>query len=196
MEKNFETLISSFIKNQVGISDHFLSPELSAHLKENMLVLERQQLMWSAGTGNAEKHVHDKEVRSDSIYWLDKSHENKHENEFFDLIEDFIRYLNHSCYAGIKGYEFHYSLYENGSFYKKHLDQFSNNSGRKYSLISYLNSEWQQGDGGELLIHHAGNEQSIDPTNGRTVFFKSDELEHEVLVTNERRMSVTGWLKG
>jgi SM-20-related protein len=27
------------------------------------------------------------------------------------------------------------------------------------------------------------------------VFFKSDELLHEVLLTNERRMSVTGWLK-
>ena len=28
-----------------------------------------------------------------------------------------------------------------------------------------------------------------------TVFFKSEELEHEVLVTQERRMSVTGRLK-
>ena len=35
----------------------------------------------------------------------------------------------------------------------------------------------------------------IGTTQGKTVFFKSSVLAHEVLVTNQRRMSVTGWLK-
>ena len=30
---------------------------------------------------------------------------------------------------------------------------------------------------------------------GKSVFFKSNELEHEVLVTYLPRMSITGWLK-
>lgn len=195
MEKDFETLIAGFIENKVGISNHFLSDDLASHLKVNLLKLYDEKLLLVAGTGNAEKLNHNSAVRSDSIYWLDRKHENQYENEFFDQIEDFIKYLNRSCYTGITGYEFHYSLYEKGSFYKKHLDQFQNNSSRQYSLISYLNADWVEGDGGQLMIHQPNNNQTISPTQGKTVFFKSNELLHEVLVTQQRRMSITGWLK-
>jgi SM-20-related protein len=195
MEKDFEVLIAGFIKDRVGVSEHFLSDYLANHLKQNILTLIKQKLLLAAGTGNAEKISHNSEIRSDSIYWLDRKHENKFENEFFDQIDDFIKYLNKSCYAGITGYEFHYSLYETGSFYKQHLDQFKNNSNRQYSMISYLNSNWKELDGGQLLIHQETGDQKISPTKGKTVLFKSNELLHEVLVTNKRRMSVTGWLK-
>ena len=97
--------------------------------------------------------------------------------------------------ADIRNYEFHYSLYEAGDFYKKHLDQFKDNSIRQFSMISYLNPNWQAQDGGELQIYQTDANQTIAPTQGKTVFFRSNELEHEVLVTNERRLSVTGWLK-
>jgi SM-20-related protein len=195
MENSFETLIASYIENKVGISEHFLSDELANHLKENLLSLNDNNQLLAAGTGNDNKLVHNAKVRSDTIYWLDKKHNNIHENAFFVQVEAFILYLNQSCFAGITGYEFHYSLYEKGSFYKKHLDQFQDNSNRQFSMISYLNSNWQTQDGGELLIHQTNNNQTISPTQGKTVFFKSNELEHEVLETNERRMSVTGWLK-
>ena len=33
--------------------------------------------------------------------------------------------------------------------------------------------------------HKTNNNQTISPTQGKTVFFKSNELEHEVLETNE-----------
>jgi SM-20-related protein len=62
-------------------------------------------------------------------------------------------------------------------------------------MISYLNSNWKELDGGQLLIHQETGDQKISPTQGKTVLFKSNELLHEVLVTNKRRMSVTGWLK-
>ena len=194
MEKDFETLIAGFIETKVGISEHFLSDTLANHLKENLLSLLQQKLLFAAGTGNNEKLSHNSAVRSDSIYWLDRKHENEYENEFFDHIDDFVKYLNKSCYTGITGYEFHYSLYETGSFYKKHIDQFQSNASRKYSMISYLNNNWADVDGGELLIHQSMRNQSIPPTQGKTVFFKSNELEHEVLITNQRRMSITGWL--
>ena len=195
MENSFETLIASYIENKVGISQHFLSDELANHLKENLLSLHNENKLLTAGTGNADKLIHNTAIRNDVIYWLDKKNNNAHENAFFVQIEAFIEYLNISCYAGITGYEFHYSLYETGSFYRKHLDQFQDNSSRQFSMISYLNANWQENDGGELLIHQLDNDQKISPTQGKTVFFKSNELVHEVLVTNERRMSVTGWLK-
>ena len=72
-----------------------------------------------------------------------------------------------------QGYEFHYALYETGSFYKKHMDQFRNNDSRKYSMIMYLNEGWQDGDGGELNIHHEDWVQNISPVNGKSVFLKA-----------------------
>lgn len=195
MENNFETLIESFIKDNVGIDEHFISNNLSQHLKQNLLTLLDQNQLMAAGTGNNNELNHNTDVRSDLIYWLDRKHENEYENDFFDQIDDFVKYLNRSCFAGITGYEFHYSLYEIGSFYQKHLDQFKNNTNRKYSMISYLNEDWQEKDGGELLIYQNYNNKKINPTQGKTVFFKSNELQHEVLVTQKRRMSVTGWLK-
>ena len=101
MEHDFESLISGFIKDNIGISKDFLSIELSNHLKQNLQALMKQNLMKAAGTGNSEIISHDKAVRSDSIYWLDRKHNNEYENEFFDQIDDFIKYLNRSCFAGI-----------------------------------------------------------------------------------------------
>lgn len=195
MLKIFNTLIDSFIAEKVGIAEGFLNSSLANHLKENIIELYSSKQLLTAGIGNQKLVDHDKLIRNDKTYWLDRKHNNKHENDFFNLMDSFVKYLNETCYTGITGYEFHYTLYEKGSFYLKHLDQFRNNDNRKYSMILYLNSEWQDGDGGELCIHHENHLQHIAPKNGRSVFFKSDELLHEVLINNQPRMSITGWLK-
>ena len=194
LEKIFNTLVNSFIENKVGIAENFLSESLSLHLKENLTTLYAERLLKVAGTGNTNVK-HDNQFRSDIIYWLDRGHNNVHENSFFDLMDNFVNFLNETCYTGITGYEFHYTLYEKGSFYKKHLDQFRSNDSRQYSMIMYLNNEWKENDGGELRIHHENRIENISPLNGKSVFFKSSELEHEVLISNKPRMSITGWLK-
>jgi SM-20-related protein len=195
LEKIFNTLINSFIENKIGIAEDFLSKALSLQLKANLQTLYGDKLMLAAGTGATATVSYDQLFRSDIIYWLDREHNNAHENTFFDLMDTFIIFLNETCYTGITGYEFHYALYEKGSFYKKHLDQFKSSDSRKFSMIMYLNSEWTEGDGGELCIHHQDHIENISPISGKTVFFKSSELEHEVLLSNKPRMSITGWLK-
>ena len=191
----FDGLIDSFIADKVGLANHFLSIPLAAHLKENLIALYTDQQLLAAGIGNNALLSHDKLIRSDKIYWLDREHNDLHENSFFDLMDRFVSYLNSTCFTGITGYEFHYALYEKGSFYKKHFDQFRNNKSRAYSMIMYLNTNWQDADGGELCIYHSGHLQTITPLNGKCVFFKSSELEHEVLLTHQPRLSITGWLK-
>jgi len=191
----FNQLINSYIENKVGLSTQFLSDELIGHLKSNVAQLAISNNLKEAGTSNG-SIVINKEVRSDQIFWLDKSHENEFENQFLVMIDAFVLHLNSTCYTGITGYEFHYALYDSGSFYSKHLDQFKSNDSRQYSMIFYLNQDWQIGDGGELCIHHQDNSiQHIAPMAGTSVFFKSSELLHEVLLTNKPRMSITGWLK-
>ena len=195
MNAVFDVLINSFIDNKVGIADDFLSKPLAALLKENLIALYADKQMLAAGIGNNTALQHDKLIRSDRIYWLDRSHDNPSEIAFFELMDSFVSYLNSTCYTGITGYEFHYALYEKGSFYKKHLDQFKNNTSRAFSMIMYLNVDWQEKDGGELCIYHSDHQQLIAPINGTCVFFKSSELEHEVLMTHQPRLSITGWLK-
>lgn len=195
MNASFETLITSYINDKVGIAEDFLSVDLCHNLRSNLLSFNDEHLLLQAGVGNDGKMIHDKLIRSDSIYWLDKQHNNAFEAEFFDTMDEFVAYLNENCFTNIRSYEFHYSLYEAGSFYRSHLDQFEDDTKRQFSMMNYLNADWQPKDGGELLIHHNHHNQTIAPTQGKTVFFKSDELLHEVLPTNERRMSVTGWLK-
>lgn len=194
MQHIFESLINNFIEEKVGIAENFLSPSLTANLKTNLENLYAGNQLRLAGTGNTIVD-HDKLFRSDIIHWLDKKNDNEFEKSFFKVMDEFIIYLNESCYAGIREYEFHYTLYPAGSFYKRHLDQFKNNDSRKYSMIIYLNVDWKLEDGGQLCIYHEDYEQNIAPTNGKIVFFKSGELEHEVLITNKPRMSITGWLK-
>ncbi len=193
MKTPFDNLINSFIDHKVGISDDFLSPSLASHLKENLEALYTADNFHSAGTGN-DTITQNKLFRSDCIYWLDRKHTNLHEIAFFELMDEFVDYLNSTCYTGITGYEFHYTLYEKDSFYKKHVDQFRNNESRQYSMVMYLNDDWKEGDGGELCIHHTDHLQMISPVNRKSVFFKSSEMEHEVLLTHLPRMSITGWL--
>lgn len=195
MQENFNLLINSFIDFNVGIGEDFLKPELSNQLRINLKRLFDTDKMLFAGTGTEHLIQEHNIIRGDVIYWLDRSHHDQSENAFLDIIDLFVLHLNETCFTGIKSYEFHYALYNEGSFYKKHLDQFRNNDSRAYTMIIYLNEHWQQADGGELRIHHIDSMQLIAPENGRCVFFKSNELLHEVLLTHQPRMSITGWLK-
>jgi len=195
LQKIFDILINSFIEKKVGIADNFLNTALATSLKDNLIALYDNNQMLSAGTGNVDAISFDKSVRSDKIFWLDRRHNDKSENDFFDLMDEFVSYLNSTCYTGITGYEFHYAMYEKGTFYKKHMDRFRSDSSRLFSMIMYLNEDWEQSDGGELCIHHADHLQNISPNKGKSIFFKSNELLHEVLVTQKPRMSITGWLK-
>jgi SM-20-related protein len=195
MQASFDLLIESYIANKIGIANQFLNLQLAANLKQNIVQLLHDNKLKNAGTGNENLILINNNNRSDKIYWLDKSHNDTFENQFFALMDELVLYLNRTCYTGITGYEFHYSCYPVGSFYTKHTDQFKTNQSRQYSLIIYLNENWQQADGGELCIYQNNVAQHIAPKSGKAVFFKSNKLLHEVLITNQIRWSITGWFK-
>ncbi|MDP4262548.1 MAG: 2OG-Fe(II) oxygenase [Bacteroidota bacterium] len=195
MDKQFDLLIDSYLDQKVGIDPCFLNERLSNGLQQNILQLQQDALMTTAGTGKEDIKDPGQKIRGDKIYWMDKSHDNVYEQEFLQLAEDFIDHLNQTCYTGINSYEFHYALYEEGSFYQRHRDQFKNDSNRKYSLINYLNKNWLEEDGGLLWVYQHEKVQKILPQSRTAVFFKSDEMEHEVTMANRARMSITGWLK-
>ena len=195
MNEQFDVLIDSYLADNIGIAPTFLTEKLATGLQQNIIQLQQNELMTAAGIGNEEVKDANQKMRGDKIYWMDKKHDNIFENEFLQHVENFIDHLNRTCYTGINAYEFHYAVYEEGSFYKRHKDQFKNNSNRKYSLISYLNKDWLDDDGGQLQVYQHDLMQKIQPHSQTAVLFKSDETEHEVIIANRSRMSITGWLK-
>ena len=195
MQKVFDALIDGYLLDKVGISENFLGLALSENLKTNLLELFEKKKLISAKTGIGNETNFNALVRSDKIFWLDRIHENAHENAFFDIMDASVLFLNQTCYTGITSYEFHYALYEKGSFYKKHFDQFKSNASRQYTMIFYQNTDWKQADGGELRVYLPNFSMNISPANGKCVFFKSSELEHEVLTSQSQRLSITGWLR-
>jgi SM-20-related protein len=195
MGNPFDVLIDSYLENKVGIDSGFLSKTLSKGLQENIKQLQEGNLMKVAGIGNNQIKDPDQTMRGDSISWMDKSNPNKYEQEFLGLMEAFMQHLNNTCYTGINAYEFHYAIYEPGSSYKRHTDQFNNDSDRKYSLINYLNDDWLEADGGQLLLYQTTGIQKIIPHAQTAVFFDSHEMEHEVTIAHRPRMSISGWLK-
>lgn len=195
MNQDFELLIDGFLSSKVGIDTSFISTALSKGLQQNIRQLQENNELQMAGIGNKLVKDADQQMRKDKICWLDKSSHNVYEQEFLEIAESFISHLNQTCYTGINGYEFHYAVYEPGSFYKRHLDQFRTDGSRKFSLINYLNEDWIEEDGGQLYLYHENSVQRIQPASMTAVFFKSDEMEHEVALCHRSRMSITGWLK-
>lgn len=193
--ESFELLVNRYLETKVGLADSFLTPEHTASLRENVVRLFNQNEMHPAGVGNGAKLYKDPTNRGDKIFWLDRKHKSPAENAFLDIIDSFVEFLNRTCYAGITGYEFHYALYDTGTFYRRHIDQFRTDKGREFTIIVYLNENWNGENGGELCIYTPEKELQITPDSGRCVFFKSSELEHEVLISRAPRMSLTGWLK-
>ena len=191
----FETLIQQLLENGFAIADDFLPDDLVTGLRQQIFHLLDTGQMKPAGIGRENQFQKNEEIRRDLISWIEPSVAVGIEKEFLQLIQSFVDYLNQTCYTGLNGFEFHYAFYDTGSFYKRHIDQFKSNSGRKYSVVIYLNENWKEEDGGQLVLYKDGNAIKISPDAGRIVFFESDKIEHEVLQANRPRMSVTGWLK-
>lgn len=196
MIEKFEELIDGYLNNGAGISNFFIPRPLVAQLREHLDNLYFDGHLSVAGIGDVNNRVVNDTIRRDKIFWINSATENDAEKKFIELVEAFILYLNRTCYTGINAYEFHYAVYEPGTFYKRHKDQFKTNSERKFSLVSYLNEDWEEVDGGHLMLYPEDDDiVAIAPTAGKTVFFKSDEMEHEVAVCTKPRFSITGWLK-
>ena len=194
-ESKFEELIQGLISNQFGVVDDFLDQDLIIGLRLNLQKRRNANEMHPAGIGKRFSFQKNLKVRGDQISWIDNASEDSFEKSFVNRISALVDYLNRTCYAGINDFEFHYAFYEEGSFYKRHLDQFQADLGRKFSLVTYLNDNWSDDNGGKLSLYLHDRDISIFPYGARSVFFKSDEVEHEVHPANRSRISIAGWLK-
>ncbi|WP_127846008.1 2OG-Fe(II) oxygenase [Psychroflexus aestuariivivens] len=194
----YEQIISDLVSQKFSIVDHFFPSSLILELREKLNFKYQNEDLKKAAIGNRVNEAIIEEIRGDFIRWIDEKNADDTEIKFFQYINQFIEYLNRTCFLGILHREFHYAVYPKGKFYKKHLDTFQNDDRRKLSMVCYLNDDnWSLKNGGELVIYPKDNaEIVINPIPGRLVIFESQILEHEVKpVIFGDRLSITGWLK-
>ena len=191
----YEGIIDGLVENNYAVIDHFSDEATLVGLRLVLLEKIKAEALQNAQVGNKTTANENQKVRTDQIQWIDNQSVNAFESSYFQHITSLCTYLNRTCYTGISDHEFHYAHYAKGAFYKRHLDRFKNDSLRKYSMITYLNQNWQEADSGVLVLYIGGQEIKISPEWGRTVIFKSDLIEHEVLESFSQRLSITGWLK-
>ncbi|MEG0187756.1 2OG-Fe(II) oxygenase [Algoriella sp.] len=195
----YEKIIDDLSNQKYSISDFFFSPEETKQLRES--IIQQDKDFHQAAIGNSQNEQIVKSVRGDKIRWIDESQKSKTEEIFFEKINDFILYLNMTCYMGIEESEFHYAIYPEGTFYQRHVDAFKNDDRRTLSIVLYLNDEeWKDEYGGQLTLYlpdenNTEKELNVLPLAGRIAIFDSKTIPHEVKKVNRPRYSITGWLK-
>lgn len=196
----YERIIEDLLAQQYSIVEDFFTAEDVSILRQSLVEKHEEDAFKKAAIGNRVNEIIVKSIRGDVILWMDELQANEAEMLFFNKINNLVNYLNKTCFLGILHKEFHYALYPEGTYYKRHLDTFQNDDRRKLSFVCYLNEEgWLPENGGELVLYLDENgketEKVIYPFPGRVVVFESQIIEHEVKPVNKERMSITGWLK-
>lgn len=191
---SLEFIADNLANQDYAIVDHFLTLEEVNAILDVFALHQDHDRFKKAGIGKDDQLLYDKSIRGDYIKWIDPEQALPPVQLFLNKINDLKDYLNRTCFLGIKDYESHFTIYPPGSFYKRHLDQFKSDGARKISFICYLNKQWQPGDGGELRLHLTGEEKDIAPTAGKLACFRSEIIEHEVLLSKKDRYSLTGWM--
>lgn len=181
----------------------FLAPELVANLRADLLAQRTSFSVASVGRATARQQV--LEQRSDSTLWLNGA--GAAQREFLAQMDSLRQQLNRQLFLGLADYEAHYAHYAAGQFYRRHVDAFRQGDARLraadgapqriVSSVFYLNDDWQVTDGGELVLWHEQEQETLQiaPLSGSAVFFLSAEFPHEVLPSARDRYSIAGWFR-
>lgn len=177
------------------IRTSFISDEMVEALTAVVKLHQKQDALRPAGIGAGGDFQLKRSIRGDFIQWIVPPPEEEPLKRWFALVDHLREGFNRQLYLGLRDQELHMAVYPVGTFYKRHFDQFQDRNNRQLSVILYLNKDWKQGHGGELVIYREGLEPLVvAPKAGTFVCFRSELLEHEVLLTQHERLSITGWL--
>jgi len=138
-------------------------------------------------------------IRGDSIAWLDHSSLSPAQATYIAQLEQLRQTVNRELFLGAFDLELHFARFPIGAFYSKHLDQHAHTQARVVSCILYLNSNWDEADGGQLRLYTAAEQEEsyidVTPLGATLVTFLSADFYHEVLPARRPRLSITGWMR-
>ena len=192
MDNLYENITQALVTDGYIIIDDAFKSDLAKRLLE--LASIEKGFKEAGISGSSDVHL-DKKRRKDKIHWLDE--DGGVQSEFLTFAKGLQEYLNKELYLGLSYYESHFAIYEDGDFYEKHLDAFKNSKNRVVTTVFYLNEEWKDADGGELIVYDEDDSllTKVAPISNTLVVFMSEKFPHEVLVTNKKRYSIAGWFR-
>jgi SM-20-related protein len=180
----------------ISVSDDFLPPPDIRALAECAALRRSRGEFLEARIGADRSLQRRAGVRGDLTCWLAGALLPA-ETQVLGALERLRVGLNEGAYLGLLDLEIHYAWYPPGAAYARHVDRPQGSSARRVSLALYLNEARSSADGGALRIRgDDGRFRDIEPVGGRLAVFLSDSREHEVLVTQVPRLSLTGWFRG
>ncbi|MFT5668277.1 MAG: SM-20-related protein [Vicingaceae bacterium] len=193
-----ESVADSLALNSYAVIDNFLSDQESLDCLTVLKKNKEQGKFKKAGIGTSNQFQINQNIRGDEIKWLDESNLSPANQIYITQIQAMMDFFNRSLFLSLKDFECHFAHYPAGSFYKRHLDLLKLSDHRVLSFVFYLNQNWKREDGGELQLYLKENDIEktvvVDPLLGRVVIFRSELLEHEVILANKSRYSITGWM--
>ena len=196
MNTKIENILIDLDLQGWSVQENFFTSELIQNLQETLSSFRQQGLLKQAGIGRKNDFHIEQSIRNDEIKWFDESSTNEYQKEYLKISHQLQDAINQRFYLGLFELEVHFALYAPNAFYKRHLDQHKNQDTRVITLITYLNQNWQDEDGGELQIYLNDSKTiSVSPKAGTVVCFFSADYEHEVLPAKRERMSLTGWFR-
>lgn len=192
----FDVVARDLQRDGYSIQPNALPTNLIDALREDMLAFRPEQFK-PAGVGRAQMHATNSAIRSDEISWIESSV--GAQGQWLDFAAKLQRHLNRSLMLGLFSFESHFAHYAPGAFYKTHVDAFKGQANRVLSVVLYLNEDWDDENGGEMVLYSDSQPAQIlrrvMPERGTLAVFLSEEFPHEVLPANRDRYSIAGWYR-
>jgi SM-20-related protein len=148
-----------------------------------------------AGIGRGDEVRRGTTIRGGSVCWLDDSMPAG--ETFMVWMEGLRSSLNRRLFLGLETFEAHYAHHPTGTAYGTHLDRHHGSNERVVSAVIYLNSDWPNDAGGELVIYDAHDvpRLTLAPRGGTLVLFMSEGTPHEARMATRERWSIAGWFR-
>ena len=191
-ENLYLKITDSLVSDGYIVIENALEDGLTQKLLE--FAKEEKDFKRAGISGAGDLHL-DNLRRRDKIHWLEE--DNSTQSEFLAFADGLKGYLNRELYLGLSYYEPHFAIYEEGDFYETHLDCFKNSKNRVVTTVFYLNEEWGEDDGGEVVLYDEDNNflAKVKPNANTLIVFMSEKFPHEVLPTKRKRYSIAGWFR-
>jgi SM-20-related protein len=194
--RRLDRILEELRADAISVSDGFLPPPEVRALAECAELRRSRGEFLQARIGADGSLQRREDIRGDLTCWL-TGVLFPAESQVLSALEQLRSRLNEGAYLGLLDLEIHYAWYPPGTAYARHVDRPRGRSARRVSLAIYLNEHRSPADGGALRIESDdGRLRDIEPVGGRLVLFLSESREHEVLLTQVPRLSLTGWFRG
>jgi SM-20-related protein len=187
-----ESLTLSLEQRGFGVALDGLPPDVALALAVYAARVDEDHYH-AASIGRGTNQQRNRRIRRDRIHWMDDR--NPLLAPWRDWTESLRVHLNQQLFLGLFSFESHLAHYRPGDFYLRHVDAFRGEANRIVSLVCYLNENWNEGDGGELVLYTAQDAVVVQPVHRTVALFLSEEIAHEVKPARRDRYSVTGWFR-